>query len=83
MRWSPLRPAIVFTARADGVIDVWDLLDSAHKPESFSVADRLTTIELWQGKEVTHTQLIAAADAGGKVRSSINHGAERFCTFVT
>lgn len=28
--WSPSRPAVLFTAKQDGTIDIWDLLDQTH-----------------------------------------------------
>jgi WD40 repeat protein len=31
-RWSPTRPGVFYVCRADGSIDVWDLMDKAHIP---------------------------------------------------
>ncbi|KAL0054665.1 hypothetical protein WJX82_000717 [Trebouxia sp. C0006] len=30
--WSPTRPGVIYAARADGVLEVWDLLDRSHEP---------------------------------------------------
>ncbi|CAB4018875.1 WD repeat-containing 63-like [Paramuricea clavata] len=30
--WSPTRPGVFFVTRADGNVDVWDLLDKSHEP---------------------------------------------------
>ena len=30
--WSPTRPSIFYITRADGTIDIWDLLDKTHEP---------------------------------------------------
>ena len=30
--WSPTRPGVFFIAKADGTIDIWDLLDRTHAP---------------------------------------------------
>ncbi|EDO29743.1 predicted protein [Nematostella vectensis] len=30
--WSPSRPGVFFIAKADGMVDVWDLLDRSHEP---------------------------------------------------
>eukprot|EP00891_Asterochloris_glomerata_P001605 jgi/Astpho2/1605/e_gw1.00028.2.1_t len=30
--WSPTRPGVLYLGRADGVLEVWDLLDRSHEP---------------------------------------------------
>jgi hypothetical protein len=30
--WSPSRPGVFFISKADGTIDIWDLLDRTHAP---------------------------------------------------
>jgi dynein intermediate chain 3, axonemal len=30
--WSPTRPGVFFIAKANGMIDIWDLLDRTHAP---------------------------------------------------
>lgn len=52
-RWSPTRPGVIITGRADGSIDVWDLVDQCHRPSlSYSLGgtDKITSMEFWQGK---------------------------------
>jgi hypothetical protein len=29
--WSPTRPGVIYTARDDGAVEVWDLLDRSHE----------------------------------------------------
>jgi dynein intermediate chain 3, axonemal len=31
-RWSPTRPGVLVIGRSDGILDVWDLLDTSTKP---------------------------------------------------
>jgi WD40 repeat protein len=31
-RWSPVRPGVLFVGKADGTLDVWDLVDKSHIP---------------------------------------------------
>jgi len=31
-KWSPTRPGVFYVGRADGYIDVWDLMDKMHGP---------------------------------------------------
>lgn len=67
-RWGPTRPGILMTARADGFIDVWDLLDQCHKPAlNFSVgSDSITSMEYWQSS-TSGLQYLAVGDADGKL----------------
>lgn len=30
--WSPVRPSVFFTVKADGVLDVWDILFKQNDP---------------------------------------------------
>lgn len=30
--WSPVRPAVFFTVKMDGVLDVWDILFKQNEP---------------------------------------------------
>ncbi|KAK9820498.1 hypothetical protein WJX72_010908 [[Myrmecia] bisecta] len=41
--WSPTRPGVVFVGRADGVLEVWDLLDRSHEA-SMTAAPTSTAI---------------------------------------
>ncbi|XP_029022455.1 dynein axonemal intermediate chain 2 [Betta splendens] len=39
--WSPVRPAVFFTVKTDGVLDVWDILFKQNDPVlSFKVSDK-------------------------------------------
>ncbi|XP_041359893.1 dynein intermediate chain 3, axonemal-like isoform X2 [Gigantopelta aegis] len=63
--WSPTRPGVFYVAKADGSIDIWDLLDKTHEPaltQSVSTAS-ITTVYPFQ---VTHKQhLLAVGDTFG------------------
>jgi len=68
-KWSPTRPGIIITAKADGTIDVWDLVDQCHKPSlnfQTGFTDQLSCIEFWQSKNSSH-QYLACGDTGGKL----------------
>lgn len=50
IRWSPSRPSVVFLARNNGKIDIWDFLDESHKPsvkESF-IKEQITSLEIFK-----------------------------------
>jgi len=67
-RWSPTRPGIIVTARADGSIDVWDLVDQCHKCSlnfQSGFTDALSSLEFWQSR-TSSAQFLAAGDSGGK-----------------
>lgn len=73
-KWSPTRPAVLFLARADGVVAVWDLLDSSLKPSTtFSlVSIPVTSLEfrVYAGASAaaaTGKQLLAAGDSKGSL----------------
>lgn len=68
-RWSPTRPGIIVTGRADGSIDVWDLLDQGHKASiNFSTgSDAITSMEFWESKGELSKQHLAVGDAAGKL----------------
>lgn len=31
-KWSPTRAGVFYISKADGAVDVWDLLDKTHEP---------------------------------------------------
>ncbi|KAI8613318.1 WD40-repeat-containing domain protein [Chytriomyces sp. MP71] len=66
-RWSPTRPGVFFISKADGTIEVWDLLDSTYQPATVqnvaSVGISHMTIRQYPGKGAT--QFVAAADDEG------------------
>lgn len=68
-RWSPTRPGIIITARVDGSIDVWDLVDQGHKASlNFSTgSDPITSMEFWQSSHNVSVQYLAVGDSSGKL----------------
>lgn len=63
--WSPSRAAVLFLAKADGSVDVWDLADRTHEPStSFNVVGgaALTSLDMFAQQS---TQLLAAGDDQG------------------
>ncbi|XP_071953082.1 dynein axonemal intermediate chain 3-like [Antedon mediterranea] len=63
--WSPTRPCVFYIARADGNIDVWDLLDRTHEPslsQNISAAS-ITAIFPWIVN--SKQQLLGVADSVG------------------
>jgi len=66
-RWSTTRPAVVVTAKSDGSIDIWDLLDRSHEP-SMTVnvsSSAVWSVEFWEPKRKMNQQLLGAGDANG------------------
>ena len=64
--WSPTRPAVVFIGKADGGIDVWDLLDRSHEP-SMSVSITSAAVTSMQFHNQANKQLLAVGDDQGTV----------------
>lgn len=67
-RWSPTRPGVIVTGKADGTIDIWDLFDQCHKPSlHFTVgSDSISTMEFWQNSNMS-VQYLAVGDQTGKL----------------
>ena len=63
-RFSPTRPGVIITARADGCLDVWDLVDRSHQPSlQHNVGpEALTALEFWGDAGL---QLLAVGDKQG------------------
>ncbi|XP_074640912.1 dynein axonemal intermediate chain 3-like [Tubulanus polymorphus] len=63
--WSPSRPSVFYITRADGSVDVWDLLDKTHEPSlNQSVSSHAITCIF--PYEVTAKQhLLAVGDDAG------------------
>ncbi|KAI8906691.1 WD40-repeat-containing domain protein [Gorgonomyces haynaldii] len=64
-KWSPTRPGVFYIGRADGVIEVWDLLDKSH---TFSTTQSITAtaisnIQIQQNSK--YGQFIAVGDDDG------------------
>eukprot|EP00750_Incisomonas_marina_P018256 INCI2787.1.p1 GENE.INCI2787.1~~INCI2787.1.p1 ORF type:complete len:859 (+),score=186.37 INCI2787.1:279-2855(+) len=70
-RWSPTRPGLLFVARFDGVIDVWDFADQSHRPATEIVVglSPIDTMEFWTshagGVAEKRTVLLATTDLTG------------------
>mmetsp|Transcript_8856 Transcript_8856/g.20642 ORF Transcript_8856/g.20642 Transcript_8856/m.20642 type:complete len:899 (+) Transcript_8856:224-2920(+) len=69
-KWSPTRPGMLFIARTDGGVDVWDLTDSSYTPSvALAVsATRITSMEFLPSpmKSLT-SQLLAVGDSNGNL----------------
>ena len=63
-RFSPTRPGVVVAARADGSLDIWDLVDRSHEPSlQHNVGpEALTALEFWGDASL---QLLAVGDKQG------------------
>ncbi|KAK4472290.1 hypothetical protein MN116_003557 [Schistosoma mekongi] len=62
--WSPSRPSVFYICRADGSVEVWDLLDKTNEPtmiQSIS-ANPLTAISIWDSPK---RQFVATGDIQG------------------
>jgi len=64
--WSPSRPAVIFVGRADGMIDIWDLLDRSHEP-SMTVAATAAEVTSMEFTATANKQLLAVGDDQGTV----------------
>merc|ERR1719326_2093283 len=68
-RWSTTRPAVLFIAKADGVIDVWDFTDMSHKPaQTITVGlERITSMEFWASSSLISKSkvMLGVGDATG------------------
>ncbi|KAJ3003583.1 UNVERIFIED_CONTAM: WD repeat-containing protein 63, partial [Siphonaria sp. JEL0065] len=66
-RWSPTRPGVFYISKADGTIEVWDILDSTYQPATVqnvaSVGISHMSIRQYPGKG--GSQFVAAADDEG------------------
>jgi hypothetical protein len=59
--WSPTRPATLIVAHADGLISVWDFVDSSHRPSiELKVAhNKICSIEFMLSATMLRHQLLA------------------------
>mmetsp|Transcript_3748 Transcript_3748/g.9465 ORF Transcript_3748/g.9465 Transcript_3748/m.9465 type:complete len:857 (+) Transcript_3748:102-2672(+) len=62
--WSPTRAGVLFLAKADGAVDVWDLADRTHEPSTtFNVGSAaVTSLSMFAQQSA---QLLAAGDDQG------------------
>eukprot|EP00163_Fabomonas_tropica_P007615 TRINITY_DN17322_c0_g1_i1.p1 TRINITY_DN17322_c0_g1~~TRINITY_DN17322_c0_g1_i1.p1 ORF type:complete len:1010 (-),score=296.65 TRINITY_DN17322_c0_g1_i1:345-3374(-) len=67
--WSPTRPGVLFTGKADGKVEIWDLTDRSHEPSMIQTISSasIEAMEFWtqrnQGR--VNLQLIAVGDSHG------------------
>lgn len=70
-RWSPTRAGVLALGRADGAIEMWDLLDQCHKPSLVYQLgnDAVTSLEFWSAKNAASStpQYLGAGDTTGKM----------------
>jgi len=66
--WSPTRPGVIITAREDGMIEVWDLLDRSHEASMVSTvsSSSITSLKFYESSSSSY-QLLAAGDRMGKL----------------
>uniref|UniRef100_A0A7M6DQP7 WD repeat-containing protein 63 n=3 Tax=Clytia hemisphaerica TaxID=252671 RepID=A0A7M6DQP7_9CNID len=63
--WSPSRPSVFFIGKADGNIDVWDLLDKSHEPFLTQNVSPVPIITVSPFQMSPKQQLLAAGDEVG------------------
>eukprot|EP00471_Norrisiella_sphaerica_P004450 CAMPEP_0184484094 /NCGR_PEP_ID=MMETSP0113_2-20130426/5811_1 /TAXON_ID=91329 /ORGANISM="Norrisiella sphaerica, Strain BC52" /LENGTH=976 /DNA_ID=CAMNT_0026864905 /DNA_START=41 /DNA_END=2971 /DNA_ORIENTATION=+ len=64
--WSPTRAGLIVVGRADGIMDIWILIDQIHKPvlhRTVRANIELTSIRFWNGR--SSQQLLAIGDFAG------------------
>jgi len=68
--WSPSRPAVVVTAKLDGSVDIWDLIDQTHMPVIMNspISSMAITDLVFQPRCDPKRQLVAVADVQGNLR---------------
>jgi len=65
--WSPSRPSVIITAKHDGTVDIWDLLDQTHCAVFKNSPVSSTAITALRFNE-RNPQQLAVADAAGNLR---------------
>ena len=70
--WSPTRPGVIITARQDGMVEVWDLLDRSHEASIIASvsSNAITSMRFYDKAEkatAATTQLLAVGDSMGKL----------------
>jgi len=63
--WSPTRPGVIYTAKQDGTMEVWDLLDRSHEASMLSTVTSfsITSMKFWPS--TANQQLLAVGDSSG------------------
>jgi len=64
--WSPTRPAVIYTAKVDGTLEVWDLLDRSHEASMLATitSSQITSMVFWPETNKTQ-QLLAIGNSQG------------------
>ncbi|EGB06695.1 hypothetical protein AURANDRAFT_28664, partial [Aureococcus anophagefferens] len=67
--WSPTRPGMLYMARSDGSVDVWDLTDSSYRPAAqlMVAPTRITSIKFLNPTAISKQQLLAVGDKAGNL----------------
>ncbi|ESP02449.1 hypothetical protein LOTGIDRAFT_199692 [Lottia gigantea] len=63
--WSPSRPGVFFVAKADGSVDVWDLLDKTHEASMNQSISATAITTLFPHQVTQKQQLLAVGDNSG------------------
>jgi len=67
--WSPSRPAVIITAKYDGTIDIWDLLDQTHSAVAKNSPISSTSISsLIFSPKMNANNILAVGDNDGNLR---------------
>eukprot|EP00742_Colponemidia_sp_Colp-10_P002537 GILJ01002711.1.p1 GENE.GILJ01002711.1~~GILJ01002711.1.p1 ORF type:complete len:864 (-),score=136.71 GILJ01002711.1:252-2471(-) len=68
-RWSTTRPGVLFMARSDCHLDIWDLTDQSHKPSLTQsvTSNAITSMEFLTGPSGGTQQLLAVGDNNGNL----------------
>jgi len=63
--WSPTRPGVIYTAKQDGTMEVWDLLDRSHEASMLATVTSfsITSMKFWPQTQTQ--QLLAVGDSSG------------------
>uniref|UniRef100_A0A7S0R4E4 WD repeat-containing protein 63 n=1 Tax=Pyramimonas obovata TaxID=1411642 RepID=A0A7S0R4E4_9CHLO len=63
--WSPTRPGLIYTAKTDGNLEVWDLLDRSHEASMVATisSSSIQSIQFWPVSQ--NQQLLAVGDGQG------------------
>jgi len=65
--WSPTRPGVIYIAKQDGELDVWDLLDRSHEPAITATISSTPVMSIRFNERVTTAaqQMLAVGDSVG------------------
>lgn len=66
-RWSQQRPGVLFVARSDGKIDVWDFTDQSHRASTVLDVASYPIVSIEFAPESSKRQLLAAGDNVGNL----------------